>query len=71
MFAGFALGLFFPAIVLLILFTILLMILEKKSFSLLNVYLTLVSFVSLIGMVIGFGVALQQIVSASIITNNK
>ncbi len=69
--AAAALGLLFPSLFFLIFFTVVLMVLEKKNFSLLNVYLTLVSFVSLIGLVIGFGVAIQQLVSAKIITDEE
>lgn len=71
MMAGVAFSLLFPSLFLLTFFTVLLMVLEKKNFSLLNVYLTLVSFVSLIGLVVGFGAALQQVVSSKIITDEE
>lgn len=71
MMAGVALSLLFPSLFFLILFTVLLMVLEKKNFSLLNVYLTLVSFVSLVGLVIGFGIALHEGVSRLITTDDE
>ena len=61
----------FPAVFFLILFSILFMVLEKKGVSLLNVYLTLVSFVALIGLVVGFGTAIQQLVMGVIVTDEE
>ncbi len=51
--------------------TFILMLLEKKGVSLFNVYLALVSFAALIGLVVGFGVAIHSTVTRFITTDDE